>query len=65
MVRAATRAEITDAAMSERAECVMLNKGPYITDAVTLLSDVLERMGGHQHKKVALLRELRSWYAEP
>jgi hypothetical protein len=26
----ASRAEITDAAMSERAECVMLNKGPHI-----------------------------------
>ena len=25
-----SRAEITDAAMSERAECVMLNKGPFI-----------------------------------
>ena len=29
-----SRAEITDAAMSERAECVMLNKGPHITDAI-------------------------------
>jgi len=27
-----SRAEITDAAMSVRAECVMLNKGPYIHD---------------------------------
>ncbi len=26
-----SRSEITDAAMGERAECVMLNKGPYAT----------------------------------
>jgi pyruvate kinase len=57
-----TRAEITDAAMAERAECVLLNKGPYITDAVALLDDVLTRMSDHQHKKIPLLRELRSWH---
>ena len=31
-----SRAEITDAAMGERAECVMLNKGPHLCDAVKL-----------------------------
>jgi pyruvate kinase len=54
-----SRAEITDAAMSERAECVMLNKGPYIVDAVLVLDDILKRMQGHQSKKVSLLRELK------
>src|SRR5664280_252919 len=39
-----SRAEITDAAMGVRAECVMLNKGPYILDAVTALADLLHRM---------------------
>ncbi|HEY3665990.1 MAG TPA: pyruvate kinase, partial [Polyangiaceae bacterium] len=29
-----TRAEVTDAAMANRAECVMLNKGPHIMDAI-------------------------------
>ena len=29
-----SRAEITDAAMGERAECVMFNKGPHLCDAV-------------------------------
>jgi hypothetical protein len=29
-----SRAEVTDAAMSERAECVMLNKGPFVREAV-------------------------------
>lgn len=56
-----SRAEITDAAASGRAECVMLNKGPYVGSAVRFLDDVLHRMGGHQHKKDSLLRQLRAW----
>lgn len=36
------RAEITDAAYGQRAECVMLNKGPHIAQAVKMLSTVLE-----------------------
>ena len=56
-----SRAEVTDAAAGERAECVMLNKGPYIVDAVTTLDDILRRMEGHQLKKRQLLRQLRSW----
>jgi pyruvate kinase len=58
---APSRAEITDAAMGERAECVMLNKGQYAPQAVTILDDVLRRMQGHQSKKVPMLRALRSW----
>jgi pyruvate kinase len=53
-----SRAEITDAAMSERAECVMLNKGPYVADAVRVLDDILTRMQGHQRKKSSMLRDL-------
>lgn len=56
----ASRAEITDAAMAERAECVMLNKGPYLRDAVRSLRDILARMRGHQEKKRSMLRPLRS-----
>jgi pyruvate kinase len=56
-----SRAEITDAAMSERAECVMLNKGPHITDAIHTLDSILTRMQHHQHKKRSLLRRLQSW----
>lgn len=56
-----SRAEMTDAAMSERAECVMLNKGPYILEAMTILDSVLVRMQAHQSKKVAQLRMLQSW----
>jgi pyruvate kinase len=53
-----SRAEITDAAMGERAECVMLNKGPHILEAIEALDDVLNRMQAHQHKKRSMLRQL-------
>ena len=56
-----SRAEITDAAMGERAECVMLNKGPHITEAMRTLDDILRRMQSHQTKKRSLLRALRAW----
>lgn len=54
----ASRAEITDAAMGERAECVMLNKGPHIVAAVSALDDILRRMQDHQSKKSSRLRSL-------
>jgi len=57
-----SRPEITDAAMSARAECVMLNKGPYAVEAVRVLSDILSRMQNHQHKKGARLRALHLEY---
>jgi pyruvate kinase len=44
--------------MGHRAECVMLNKGPYMVEAVRVLGDILRRMHAHQVKKRALLREL-------
>jgi pyruvate kinase len=53
-----SRAEITDAAMGERAECVMLNKGPYIVAAVQILDDILRRMRAHHEKKRSMLRKL-------
>ncbi|BBY03558.1 pyruvate kinase [Mycobacterium seoulense] len=58
-----SRAEISDAAMSERAECVMLNKGPYLNDAITALDNIMSRMAEHHYKKNALFRPLRSWSA--
>lgn len=56
-----SRAEITDAAMGERAECVMLNKGPHIVEAMHTLDDILQRMQAHQDKKRSLLRALGAW----
>ncbi len=53
-----SRAEVTDAAMAARAECVMLNKGPYMRETLQFLHDVLGRMQAHHDKKTALLRKL-------
>jgi len=44
--------------MGVGAECVMLNKGNYIIDAVVALDDILRRMQGHQIKKFSIMREL-------
>lgn len=53
-----SRPEFTDAAMGVRAECVMLNKGPYINQAVEALDKVLSKMQAHQHKKFSRMRAL-------
>lgn len=55
---APSRAEVSDAALGERAECVMLNKGRYLADAVWTLDDILARMYRHQEKKRPLLAHL-------
>jgi pyruvate kinase len=60
-----SRAEITDAAMAQRAECVMLNKGPFILEAVRTLDNILRRMQEHQNKKTAMLRSLKVCELEP
>ena len=56
-----SRAEVTDAAAAQRAECVMLNKGPYILDAIQALDDILARMGEVQRKSRTLMRRIHSW----
>jgi len=53
-----SRAEITDAAMSQRADCVMLNKGPHVLAAIEMLDQILRLMQAHQHKKSPKLRKL-------
>lgn len=57
----ASRAETTDAAMAQRADCVMLNKGAYLPQGVRFLRDVLERMDRHHSKKFARLAKLNAW----
>ena len=57
----ASRAEMTDAAMAQGAECVMLNKGPYLVDGVAFLRDVLSRMDRHFVKKFVRFGSLKSW----
>jgi pyruvate kinase len=54
-----SRAEISDAALAERADCVMLNKGPHILTAIKMLDNILHRMQGHQYKKTPRMRKLK------
>ena len=55
-----SRAEITDAAMGVQAECVMLNKGPQIMQAIAVLDDILRRMERHHRKRRGLLTRLEA-----
>ncbi len=58
---APSRAEITDAAASQRADCVMLDKGPFIVSAIEVLDGSLVRMGEVQQKSRTLIRRIHSW----
>ncbi len=53
-----SRSEITDAALAQQAECVMLNKGPYILKAVKMLDKILRRMQKFQTKTSVMLPRL-------
>lgn len=55
------RPEMTDAAMAQRADCVMLNKGPYLAEAVAFLRDILSRMDRHHARKAPRLTPLAAW----
>jgi len=57
----ASRGEMTDAAMAARAECVMLNKGPFLFEGISELDRLIGRMSAHISKKSHLLRPLRTW----
>ncbi len=49
-----SRAEISDAVMAQRADCVMLNKGPFILDAIRLLDNILKDMDSYREKNAPL-----------
>lgn len=53
-----SRSEITDAAMAQQADCVMLNKGPYIERAVKMLDRILRRMERFQNKTSSMLPKI-------
>ncbi|HHV42452.1 MAG TPA: hypothetical protein GXX72_06380, partial [Clostridiaceae bacterium] len=54
-----TRAEVTDAAEGgARSECIMLNRGSYVLDAVKFLAKLLVSMERNVYKKTPLLRAL-------
>lgn len=54
----ATRAEISDVVKAVRAECVMLNKGPFIIDALKTIKDIDMLMAAHEDKKRKINRSL-------
>lgn len=54
----ATRSEVTDAAHAAKADCVMLNKGDFIIETLKLLKKILNKSGGHRHKKRYSMRPL-------
>ena len=56
-----SRGEFTDAAMADRAECVMLNKGNYVSEGIIVLDNVIRRMESHKRKRSLLLRPLQAW----
>ena len=45
-----SRAEITDVIKAQQADCVMLNKGPYILDSIHFLDSILKQMEPYQEK---------------
>ena len=49
-----SRAEVTDAARAQRAECIMLNKGPYIVQAIQLLDKILVDMKDLRDKNIKM-----------
>jgi pyruvate kinase len=52
------RAEITDAAMADQADCIMLNKGDYIIKAVEMLSDITRRRERQKQKSSSIVQQL-------
>lgn len=53
-----TRAEVSDVTLAAKSECIMLNKGPHINEAVTFVGDILSKFEKHVYKKTAILRRL-------
>lgn len=57
-----SRSEITDVAQAKRAACIMLNKGPYIVDSVTLLAKLLHTEKLNPPREVPGEKDLVSQY---
>ncbi len=56
-----SRAEVIDAAFAQRADCVMLNKGPYVTDTVIIIKNILRQMHTLFQKNRQLLSICQAW----
>ncbi|MEM1323479.1 MAG: pyruvate kinase [Bacteroidota bacterium] len=55
-----SRAEITDAVMAQRADCVMLNKGPHILRSIKLLDKILKDTAPYQEKNAPLWPKMKA-----
>nr|WP_297787289.1 pyruvate kinase [uncultured Allomuricauda sp.] len=53
-----SRSEITDITSSVQAECVMLNKGPHINEAISFLDEVLHNVESSHDKKEVMLPKM-------
>ncbi len=58
-----SRAEVTDAAMAGRAECVMLNKGAFAADTINVLTHILDDVHSLFKKNRQLLKKETLWQA--
>jgi len=56
-----SRAEIIDASSAQRADCIMLNKGPFAAHAVDVLHYILEEMRQEVFKNKPLLHPTEAW----
>ncbi len=59
-----SRSEVTDAALAQRADCVMLNKGPYVLDALTTIQHILQLAHTLYQKNRQLLGICAAWKVE-
>lgn len=55
-----SRSELTDVASSLKSDCVMLNKGPFIMDALALLHQILSSMNSYRDKDVRMFEAIES-----
>ena len=53
-----SRSEVSDVSIASRADAIMLNKGPYLCEALAFIEHVMDRMKAHMDKKQHLLRKL-------
>ncbi len=53
-----SRSELTDVTASLKADCVMLNKGLYIFEAIHLLHQILFSMNTYGDKDVRMFEEI-------
>ena len=55
-----SRSEVTDISQALKADCVMLNKGPYIVETLQFLNQILMKDEAFQHKADAMLPKLQT-----